>query len=105
MFPTRQTSPHLTISGPLCPQPLYFHVTLHTFTPRFLPPSPQPRPHNSNIELQADTQSDAFLRSRYPNHLSLHLLNTTPTSSKPNRLYRLITIIHEYNNKLIIITF
>src|SRR6266568_9299852 len=39
------------------------------------------------IYLQADTQSDTFLRSRCPNHLSLRLLNTTPTSSKPNRLY------------------
>src|SRR6266568_7498515 len=48
--------------------------------PRNLDPIPA-------IDLQADTQSDAFLCSRCPNHLSLPLLNTTPTPSKPNRLY------------------
>src|SRR6266581_3616524 len=49
-----------------------------------LPPNLDP---TTAIDLQADTQSDAFLRSRCPNHLSLPLLNTAPTSSKPNRLY------------------
>src|SRR6266568_1121122 len=32
------------------------------------------------IDLQADTRSDAFLRSSCPHHLSLPLLNTIPTS-------------------------
>src|SRR6266568_1827845 len=53
-----------------------------------------PLPCNLNpttaIDLQADTQSVAFLRSRCPNNISLPLLNTTPTSSKPNQLYRVL---------------
>src|SRR6266496_4314760 len=50
-------------------------------------PLPRNLDPTTAIDLQADAQSDAFLRSRCPNHLSLSLLNTTPTSSKLNRLY------------------
>src|SRR6266581_2219874 len=55
-------------------------------------PLPRNQDPTTAIDLQADTQSDTFLRSRCPNHLSLPLLNTTPTSSKHPPLTSMSTL-------------
>src|SRR6266496_4309371 len=79
----------LHISRSLAHSALYPYIFMSPFTHSLQDFFPLPRnlDPTTAIDLQADTQSGAFLRSRCPNHLSLPLLNTTPTSSKPNRLY------------------
>src|SRR6266496_6165378 len=78
----------LHISQSLAHSTLNPLIFMSLFTHSYQDFFPLPRnldPSTAN-DLQKDTQSVAFLRSTCPNHLNLLLLNTAPTSSKPNRL-------------------